>query len=151
MQKQFEIHLATRKNILKAIESLSEEQLNKIPKGFSNNIMWNVAHVLVTQQLLCYKMSGLEMSLDETVIDLFKKGSAADYEVCQDEADIIKEELLTLSTKLEDDYKTGLFKDYETYPTSYKVELSSIEDAIQFNNVHEALHFGYIMALKKAV
>jgi len=151
MKKQFEIHLATRKNILKTIENLSEEQLNKIPEGFSNNIMWNAAHVLVTQQLLCYKMAGLEMSLDETVIDLFKKGSDASYEVCQDEADIIKEELLTLAAKMEEDYNAGLFKSYETYPTSYNVELTSIEDAIQFNNIHEALHFGYIMALKKAL
>ena len=151
MQKQFEIHLATRQNILKAIDNLSEEQLNKIPEGFSNNIAWNVAHVLVTQQLLCYKMANQEMSLDDSFIDLFKKGSIADYEVNQEELILIKEELSTLANKLEEDYKSGLFKEYESYPTSYNVVLNNVEDAIQFNNVHEGLHFGYIMALKKAL
>lgn len=151
MKKQFEIHLATRKNILKTIENLSEEQLNKIPEGFSNNIMWNVAHVLVTQQLLCYKLSNQEMSLDDSFVDLFKKGSAADYEVNQEEADLIKEELLVLVAKLKEDYNAGIFKEFTEYPTSYNVTLSSVEDAIQFNNVHEALHMGYIMAMKKAL
>lgn len=151
MQKQFEIHLTTRKNILKTIESLSEEQLNKIPTGFNNNMIWNVAHILVAQQLLCYKMANQEMTLDESFIDLFKKGSQADYEVSQEEITIIKEELFALANKLEEDYNLGVFKAYKTYPTSYNVTLNTIEEAIQFNNVHEALHFGYIMALKKAI
>jgi hypothetical protein len=151
MQKQFEIHLATRNNIIKAIEHLSEEQMNTIPEGFNNNIIWNVAHVLVSQQLLCYKMANQEMSLDESFIDLFKKGSEADYEVSDEETAIIKEELLVLSAKMEEDYNSGLFENYNAYPTSYNVTLNSIEEAIQFNNVHEGLHFGYIMALKKAL
>ncbi len=29
--------------------------------------------------------------------------------------------------------------------------LKSIEDAIQFNNFHEGIHLGYILALKKAL
>jgi len=41
MKKKLEIHRITRNNIIKAIENLSEEQLNEIPKGF---IIWNVAY-----------------------------------------------------------------------------------------------------------
>lgn len=151
MQKQFNINLATRNNILKAIESLSIEQLNIIPKGFNNNIIWNVAHVLVTQQLLCYKMANQEMSLDDSFIDLFKKGTVADYEVTEEEVVLLKEELISLSNKLEEDYSAGLFKEYNSYTTSYNVTLDTIEDAIQFNNIHEGLHLGYIMALKRAL
>lgn len=36
MKKKLEIHRITRNNIIKAIENLSEEQLNEIPKGFKN-------------------------------------------------------------------------------------------------------------------
>ncbi|MCB0460976.1 MAG: DinB family protein, partial [Flavobacteriaceae bacterium] len=57
MEKQVEILKANRKGILSLIEGLSIMQLNKIPQGFKNNIAWNVAHLLVTQQLLCYKLS----------------------------------------------------------------------------------------------
>jgi len=151
VQKQFEILKITRNNLLDAIESLSIEELNTIPKGFKNNIVWNVAHIIVTQQLLCYKLSGLEMLLDDSFVDFFKKGTAISHEVEQEEVELIKAELKSLANKLAEDYNSGLFKQYKTYPTSYNVTLNSIEDAIQFNNIHEALHFGYIMAMKKAV
>ena len=35
----------SRKLTLKVIEGLTIEQLNKIPTGFSNNIIWNFCHV----------------------------------------------------------------------------------------------------------
>ena len=82
MQKQFEILNATRNNVLKAIEGLTLNQLNTIPKGFKNNIIWNVAHIVVTQQLLCYKLSGLEMVLDSGFVDLFKKNSFISTALC---------------------------------------------------------------------
>ncbi len=151
MQKQFEILNITRTNVLNTIGGLTLEQLNKVPEGFKNNIVWNLAHLVVTQQLLCYKLSGNEMELDDSFVDLFKKGSEVEYEVEQDEVDLIKEQFLALPAKLEEDYNAGLFKEFAEYPTSYNVTLNSIEDAIQFNNVHEGLHFGYIMAMKKLV
>jgi hypothetical protein len=33
------------------------EQLNKIPEGYNNNLIWNIAHVVVVQQMLVYKLS----------------------------------------------------------------------------------------------
>jgi DinB superfamily len=151
MEKQFKILSATRTNILKAISDLTVDQLNTIPKGFKNNIIWNVAHVLVTQQLLCYKLSGLDMIVDSSFVDLFKKGSEADYEVSEEEVTLIKEELSNLVEKTKGDYENGVFKNYDEYPTSYDVILNCIDDAIQFNNVHEGLHLGYIMAMKKII
>jgi len=41
------------------IEDFSLEELNKIPEGFNNNIIWNIAHVIATQQALVYGLSGL--------------------------------------------------------------------------------------------
>ena len=52
---------------------------------------------------------------------------------------------------MQQDYDNGLFTEYSEYTTSYNITLSSAEDAIAFNNVHEGLHFGYIMGLKKAI
>ncbi|MBL4669209.1 MAG: DinB family protein [Flavobacteriales bacterium] len=150
MQQQFNILSATRKNVLNTINSLSLEQLNTIPMGFKNNIVWNASHIMVTQQLLCYKLSGLEMYIDNAFVDLFKKGSEASY-VTEKDIKSIKENLISLPSKLEEDYNGSIFKNYTEYPTSYGVMLKSIEDAIQFNNVHEGLHFGYIMAMKKLI
>lgn len=44
--------------ILKTIEQLPTEQLNKVPDGFNNNIIWNVAHLIASQQNLCYIKAG---------------------------------------------------------------------------------------------
>jgi ribosome-associated translation inhibitor RaiA len=151
MKKQFEILSTTRNNILKAIENLSEEQLNKISEGFKNSIIWNVAHVVVTQQLLCYKVSGLQMALNDEFIDKYKKGSEVNFEVKEDEVEYIKTKLQELPNKLQSDYNNAVFKSYTEYPTSYNVTLNNIEEAIQFNNVHEGLHLGYIMAMKKTL
>lgn len=150
MQKQFDILNATRNNILNSFKDLTIEQLNVVPAGFKNSIGWNVAHIVVTQQLLCYKLSGLEMSLEISFVDRFKKGSEASN-ITEGELNTIKAQLMDFPVKLEEDYETGLFKSFAEYPTSYNVTLNSIEDAIQFNNVHEGLHLGYIMAMKKMV
>jgi hypothetical protein len=36
--------------VLKAVEQLTTEQLNKVPDGFNNNIIWNIAHLIASQQ-----------------------------------------------------------------------------------------------------
>ena len=45
------------------------------------------------------------------------------------------------------DYQKNLFEKYNTYMTSYGFELFSIEDAITFNNSHESMHLGTVIAL----
>lgn len=151
MDKPFEILKVTRNNILKSLNGLSDEELNTVPDGFGNSIIWNAAHVLVTQQLLCYKLSENELSLPDNFIDRFKKGTKADKPVSKDLIEYIKDQLLHLTEKLEEDYKKGIFKEYSEYETSFGVTLRSIDDAIIFNNTHEALHLGYIMAQRKSL
>lgn len=36
------------------------EQLNKIPPRFSNNLIWNIGHLIIIQQALIYKYSDLQ-------------------------------------------------------------------------------------------
>ena len=151
MKNHFEILNITRNNVLNAIKGLSLEELNKVPTGFGNNVIWKVAHIVATQQLLCYKLSGLDMYLNDDFIDQYKKGSVADAEVSQSDVDYIIDQLEKLPALLKSDYDKGTFKSYNSYTTSYNITLSSIEQAIQFNNVHEGLHLGYIMAMKKVL
>ena len=151
MQKQIEILKITRNNILNAINNMSLSELSTIPTGYKNSVIWNVAHVVVTQQLLCYKLSGLDMYLDSDFVDKYKKGSVAVNELTEEELDYIIEQLIALPKQLETDFSNNKFKSFAEYPTSYNVTLNSIEDAIQFNNVHDGLHFGYIMAMKKSL
>ena len=151
MKNHFEILNITRKNVLNSVKELTLEELNKIPAGFQNNVIWNVAHIVATQQLLCYKLAGLEMALDTDFITKYMKGSIAQAVATQHDVDYILKQLKELPTKMEQDYFNGIFKVYNPYTTSYSITFDYIEKAIQFNNVHEGLHFGYIMAMKKVI
>ena len=135
------------------IKDLSLEQLCTIPQGFNNSIIWNVGHLAVTQQLLCYGLIGLEMHItDQAFIDGFRKGSQPKTEYTELEWQTILTHFKSLPGLMEDDWQAGkLTGEFESYMTSFGIQLDSIEDAVSFNNIHEGMHFGYILALRRAV
>jgi len=151
MNKQFEVLKKSREIILKKIDGLSLEQLHIIPEGFKNNIAWNVAHLVVTQQLLHYKMSGNACLSPDDLIEKYKKGSFPSEEFTEEEFEEVKELLIGLPDTLQEDFNAGIFTDYSVYETSTGFVLDSIESAIAFNNLHEGIHLGVIMALLKIV
>ncbi|WP_298314457.1 DinB family protein [uncultured Aquimarina sp.] len=151
MKDQLEITKTNRRLLTKTMDKYSLEDLNKVPEGFSNNLIWNIAHVVVTQQLLVYKLSGLPLIIDDEMIDLYKKGTKTERVVSQEEVDTIKELLFSTLDKTEEDINAGIFKEYQEYPTSTGFVLKSVKDAINFNNFHEGIHLGYILALKKSL
>ena len=153
MKIEFEILKQNRKNIIKLIEPYTFEQLNKVPEGFNNNILWNITHLAVTQQLLCYKLSGLDSKLNDKLISQFRKGTAptVDNQLTEEDFESIKKDFLSLPLQLEEDYKKGLFTNFKEYTTSANITLKNIDDAIQFNNFHEGLHFGSILAIRKFI
>jgi len=151
MREQLEITRTNRKLLAKIMDSFTLEELNKVPDGFANNLIWNIAHVVVTQQLLVYSLSGLPMMIDDEMVNTYKKGSKTEGPVSQEEVTIIKELLFSTIDKTLADIDAGLFKAYEEYPTSTGFVLKSVSDAISFNNFHEGIHLGYVLALKKSL
>jgi hypothetical protein len=146
-----EILKITRNNIFKTFDGLSIEELNRIPKGLNNNLIWNFGHVIATQQLLCYGLSGNKTFVSSEVIDAYRKGTKPGDFVSEETYKELIELSATALNQMEKDYASGLFKEYNTYTTSYGTTLSDIEEAIMFNNVHEGLHFGYCIALRKVL
>ena len=57
----FALHKCIRERYLQYLEGFTLEQLAVIPQGFRNNLLWNISHAIVTQQLYCYYNSGLPM------------------------------------------------------------------------------------------
>ena len=147
----FQILETTRQNVLNLIEGLSTEQMLVIPPGFRNNILWNAGHMVATQQLLLYGLSGMPFQVPQDFIDTFRKGTEARTDYPAETITFIRENLLPTVRRAAVDYQNRNFGDFKTYPTSYGIELHSLEEAIQFNNTHEGLHLGYMMALRKAV
>ncbi len=151
MQYILEITRTNRRLMQKILDNHSLEQLNKVPDGFKNNLIWNIAHVVVTQQLLVYKLSGLPMMVDDEMVNTFKKGTKTEGVVSQEEVDKVKELMFSTLDQTEKDLEVRVFKNFQEYPTSTGFVLKSLEDAVNFNNFHEGIHLGYILALKKAL
>lgn len=144
-----EILRRTRTNILNLVEGCSYNELTIIPKGFSNSILWNFSHVAIVQQLLIYGLTGKEMLIDSNTIDLFRKGQSGKETISEEAFNVLKSQFLSFIDTLEQDYIDLNSRTYKEYPTSYGVVLHSVDEAIAFNNTHEALHFGIMMAMVK--
>ena len=141
----------TRLFILELVKDLSTEQLNKIPTGFNNNIIWNIAHLTAAQQNMCYVRSGLEITVKQKYFTAFLSGTKPDTFLEKEEIESIFSVLLNSMDRLAADYKNGIFKQFDPWDKRYGMKLNSIEDAINFVPFHEGMHIGYIMALKKLV
>ncbi|MBC7655142.1 MAG: DinB family protein [Oligoflexus sp.] len=109
MKKQFEIHRTTRKTLLAYIEGLSVEQLNRIPAGFTNNIIWNLAHMITTQQGVSYKRGGLSMLIDEATFENFKPGTVPPLFVDDEQINHYKNLFLSTIDDWEKDFNENLF------------------------------------------
>ncbi len=139
------------RNVLNKIEGLNNEQLNEIPKNFSNNIIWNVGHLLVTQKLLIYGLSGNELNLDDDFVAHYRKGSKPLYKVTDKEVNYIKSELNQFIDNFKKDISKQLFKQYKVYPTSYNFEITNFNEALVMVNLHYGLHFSTLLKLLKEV
>ena len=139
MEREFELLKIGRNRLLNLLDKLTEEELVEIPEGFNNNVLWNAGHIITSQQRLCYGLAGLELNVPKDYTDLYAKGSSPkNWTKTPDVAELKK--LLPDTTAIQQDYKNGLFKNFKPYETSYGFMLNTIEDAIAFNNIHEALH-----------
>ena len=143
----------TRTFLLDLISGLSIDQLNEIPTGFNNNIIWNIAHLMAAQQRLCYIRSGLPLTVDEKYILEYIPGKKPERYIGADETATIKQLLINTLDQFETDYNNKIFShsNYDAFATRYGVELNNIDDAIDFLPYHEGLHAGCIMALKRSV
>ncbi len=151
MKKEIQVLKQTRHLLLKIVDRLDQKQLRVVPVGFKNNVMWHMGHVAVTQQLLCYALSGLPMRFDTSLVEAYRKGtSPLDW---QEEPDFapIKSQFLSSIDDFATDYEAGKFQHFTKYETSFDITLGDIGDAVRFNNMHEGVHLGYVMAMLKNV
>lgn len=151
MESTFKIWETNRNIYNTFLENYSLEQLNKIPTGFSNNLIWNIGHIIVAQQGLVYRLSELPMYISTEMVDIYKNGSKPTGKTSQVEVDELKLLLFNLLEKTKADFADGKFITYNEFTTSTGFHLASTKDAIEFNNYHEGLHLGFMMNIRKFV
>ena len=132
MEKQFEIIKSTRKFVLTFVAELTNDELNEIPAGFNNNIIWNLAHVIAAQQNVCYARGGLPIRIDQELFNNYKPETKPTGYVEKEQVAEIKTLFLSSIDQLEEDYYNKLFTNYNTWTNRYGVTHNNIEDTINF-------------------
>lgn len=151
METTFEITHNSRKILLSFLDKYTLEQLNTVPQGFSNNLIWNIAHIVVVQQMLVYNLSGLPMMVSGEMVNKYKRGTKPEHQVTQEEVEEIKVLLFSTLEKMKKDFANDIFKNYTEFTTMTGFTLKNAKAAIEFNNYHEAMHTGIMMQIRKFI
>lgn len=151
MHQVFEITRLSRKIIAEYLVNYTLEQLNKVPEGFNNNLIWNIGHIVVVQQMLVYNLSGLPMMVSQEMVDKYKRGSKPEHHVSQAEVDEIWSLLFETINQTKADLNSKIFKTYTEFTTLSGFTMRNVEDALAFNYYHEAMHIGMMMSIRKFI
>lgn len=141
----------TRRALDALTARLGDEAWLAVPDGFSNNVLWNVGHVVVTLELLTYGLAGLDPGVPPEMVAAFRKGtSPAGWDATPD-PEAVRHHLHASPDRLEADLRAGRFTGYREYRTTPGVVLASVDDAVTFDLYHEGIHLGAVLALRKLV
>lgn len=151
MGNTFAITRTSRSILAQFLDDYTLEQLNKIPHGFNNNLIWNIAHIVVVQQMLVYNLSGLPMLVSKEMVDAYKRGTKPERDLAQHEVDEIRQLLTATIDQTEKDFAAGIFKNYNEFTTMTGFNLKTAQEAMAFNYYHEAVHTGVMMSIRKFV
>jgi len=141
----------SRRLYLDFLDNYNLEQLNLTPPKFSNNLIWNIGHIVAAQQSLVYKTSNLPMNIPDEFFEKYKPGTKPGEPVSQSEVEEIRSLLISMVDKTEEDLKNGKFVSFSERTTITGFHLGTLEDALAFNNYHEGLHLGYIKSIVRFV
>ncbi|WP_447635437.1 DinB family protein [Flavobacterium microcysteis] len=151
MHEAFNITLQNRTVLENYLQNYSLEQLNKVPEGFNNNLIWNIGHIIVVQQLLVYKLSGLPTMVSDEMISKYQKGTKPEADVTREEVNEIKRLLYVTIEQAQADFDNQIFKTYHEFTNNLGFTIRSAEGAIAYNYYHEAMHLGMMMSIRKFV
>jgi len=151
LNKEIELIRYVRSNMLKITAGLTLEQLNKVPDKFSNSIAWNLAHLIITQQNMAYKLGGLKEKQGIGWFAEFASGTKPLRNLSYEDIGMVKRTLVTTIDGFEEDYNNGVFNHYSPWTLHGLMQVSGIEDAARITCVHEGRHYGVITALLKLV
>lgn len=154
MNKQVEKIKGFRVWLLKQVDSLTTQQLNNIPPGYNNNIIWNLGHLTSVVQTVCYVRAGLPITIDDKYFSPYMSGTKPDRFIDDQEIKDIKELIITSIDMLQTDLDKKIFQSYTPsvmIPKVYGFEVNTIDEAINYLLYHEGYHSGCIISLKHLV
>ncbi|RLL44898.1 DinB family protein [Oceanobacillus piezotolerans] len=135
-----------RKEIIDAVENISEEQADIIPKGFRNNIRWNLGHVYLDQYLWMEAITKEKQPIQKEFSSWFGFGTTpANFDETTPSLLDLKILLLEQPSQIRALYGNRL---EEEFPPS-EMGMQTIEQVLIRTIFHEGMHLQAINDLKK--
>lgn len=154
MDKRIEKIKKFRQFLFTQIAGLTAEQLNKIPEGYNNNIIWNLAHLICAEQSICYVRAGQSITVNDKYFSPYRTNTRPNAFIDEQEIERIKKLLISSIDELQTGFDKKIFDNYspsENISRVYGVELNNVGDALEFLLYHEGFHSGYIISLIRIV
>lgn len=140
-----------RGNTIKHVTGMSEEETRTVPRGFNNNILWNLGHILLVHEKFSFALTNEKMELPKHLAELFSPGTKPENWGTQ--VPSLDEIFLLLSKqidRIEQTLEHRLEEDLEKpFVTSAGLELSTVKECLSFCLYHEGMHFATIKAIKQ--
>lgn len=110
-----EIIAFVRQQMVDMLDGLSVEQINRVPEGLRNNLIWNLAHVIVVQEGYLYQKASQTLNLDPAMIAAYGNGTFPQDRVEQDEIDRVKALALSTADRLAQDAQGDALNAFEPF------------------------------------
>jgi hypothetical protein len=93
----------SRKLYLDCLDKYNLEQLNLTPPKFNNNLIWNIGHIVASQQSLVYRTSNLPMNIPDDFFEKYKPGTRPGEPVLQNGVEEIRSLFISNVERKEED------------------------------------------------
>lgn len=135
-----------RRELLKVVEDVSEDEADIVPDGFNNNIRWNLGHVVLDQYLWIRVLTKEDMPVPMSFNQWFGYGTNPSH--FTDKTPSLSELISLLQEQprfIEQQYRDRLEEEYP--PTD--MGMHTLEQVLVRTIFHEGLHMGAIQAIKR--
>jgi hypothetical protein len=145
--KEFEL---VRGITLHSLSKVQEEHIHTVPDGFSNNILWNVGHILLYGELLLVRAADNTGKLPSEYKGLFGGGTKpADWQ-----GEVPSFQSLLGKLKEQQDWLAAEFGDRLHEKVAVPIQIRDVQfhtygDILSFVMYHEGLHLGLINAMNR--
>ncbi|WP_096272350.1 DinB family protein [Paucisalibacillus globulus] len=135
-----------RGETLALVEKITEEEAERIPKGFNNNIRWNLGHIYLDQYLWIEAVIKEKSDQTQMLNQWFGFGtSPTNFNKSTPSFTVLKELLRSQPMQIKEKYGDHLEKEFQ--PT--EMGMHTIEQVLIRTIYHEGLHAAAIQYLKR--
>lgn len=147
-EQLFQLMEFWRKQTVGILDMTSEKEADIIPVGFSNNLRWNLGHILISLPGLVMTRSGERFPYSKEYLAYFNRGtSPKDWEDAPPTLAEIKEKLESQLEMIQRSVSGKLEQKLE----EPFMGLETVGGLLGFAINHEVLHIGTMLAMRKVV